>query len=79
VNVIALLLLAEVALIELHGPGGQRIYVNPTEVTSIRAPRGVDRGHFARGTRCLIYLTSQNFLTVTDSCETVRALLEQRW
>jgi len=65
--------LADVDLIELQGPGGhQKIYVNPVEITSVREPRGVDQGHWARGTQCLLVMTNKNFIAVSDTCDAVR-------
>jgi hypothetical protein len=70
------LLPAAIALIELHGPAGQRIFVNPSEVTSIREPHGIDQGHWAKGTRCLVVMADGKFLTVTEACDEVRQKLE---
>ena len=50
-GVTLLAVLIELALVELHGPTGQRIFVNPHEVTSVREPQA--RDHFAKGTHCL--------------------------
>jgi hypothetical protein len=76
-DVILFVLLVALRLIELHGPEGQRIFINPEEVTSVREPRGLAQGHFPRGVRCLIYLTNRNFITVTEDCDTVRQRLQQ--
>src|SRR5215472_4443469 len=66
-----------VELIELHGPQGQRLYVNPAEVTSVRepAPANVDRRPFAPGTKCIVFLADGSFLGVRDACDEVRARL----
>ena len=64
---------ALLALIELHGPGGHRIYVNPNEITSIREPQ--TKGGFTKDARCLVYLTNRNFITVRETCEQVRQKL----
>jgi len=66
-------LLVGLTLIDLHGPGGQLIGINPEEVTSVREPMAKD--HFARGVRCLVYLSNGNFITVTETCITVRKKL----
>ena len=65
----ALLFIANIEFVELHRPGGQAIYINPAEVTSIRQP--TVPGHFSNGTNCLIYLTNRNFITVTETCSDV--------
>jgi len=60
-------------LVELHRPDGEAIYVNPHEVSSLREPSA--QAHFAMGTRCLIYVTSGNFITVRETCmEAVKKL-----
>jgi hypothetical protein len=69
-------LLAYLALIELHTPGGSRIYVNPSEITSVRPLREFGGGgHFAPGTRCVVIMTNGNFNGVTEACEEVRDML----
>ena len=71
------LVLAGLALVELHGPQGQRILVNPPEITSVREPRGLDSGHWARGTKCLLLMADGRIITVVDDCDTVREKLER--
>jgi hypothetical protein len=68
-------LVALLALIELHGPDGHTIHVNPAEITSLRAPQ--TPGGFAKGTRCLITLTNRSFIAVAETCDQVRQKLEQ--
>jgi hypothetical protein len=70
------LVAALLALIEVHGPTHQRIFINPREITSLREPLLKDG--FARGTRCLIYLTNRNFIAVTETCDQVRDKLRTR-
>lgn len=66
---------AQLSFVELHGPDRQIIFVNPQEVTSIREPRNYP-GHFAKGTRCLLFVSNGNFIAVTDPCDFVRTRLE---
>jgi hypothetical protein len=61
---------ALIALVELHGPDGQRYYVNPAEISSVREP--VTREHFAAGTHCIIVTTNGRFLATREGCEEVR-------
>lgn len=60
-------------LIHVHGPAGQEIEVNVVEISSIRQPREDSQSHFAKGTKCLIYMTSGQFIATTESCEDVEA------
>jgi len=69
--------LVELRLAELHGPNGrQEIYVNPGEVASVRAPSAADHAHFAPGARCLVYMSSGNFVLVSETCDEVRQRLQ---
>jgi len=70
-------LLVALDLVELHGPDGkQRIWLAPSQVTSIREPHaGIEAGHFAPGTRCLIFMTNKNFIAVHEHCVDVRTKL----
>jgi hypothetical protein len=74
--ILASLTLFAVVLVELHGPDGKQIiYVNPVEITSIRAPT-VDAGHhFARGTHCVVVMVNRNFIATHETCEEIRAKL----
>lgn len=64
---------AALTLVELHGPEGQRYYLNPVEISTIREPVGNDLRHFSKGTRCLIVTTNGKFLAVHETCDEVRA------
>lgn len=61
-------------LILLTGPDNQRIEVNPDAVTNFRPPRGND--HFAPGVKCLVFLSDGKPLTVIETCDQVKYLLE---
>lgn len=67
---------ALVSLIELHGPNGQRYFINPEQVTSVREPLRRDMKHFSPTTRCVIATTNGGFLAVMETCDRVRALVE---
>lgn len=64
------------AFIELQGPDGQIVYINPYQIISIREPRGTDRGHWAPGTKCLVMTSDGKFITTTDTCAGIRKKLE---
>jgi hypothetical protein len=64
------------ALVQLTGPDGkQRVDINPSEVTSIREPQGVDKGHWAKGTNCLVVMADGKFITTSEECAVVRRRL----
>jgi hypothetical protein len=73
-NIVALAV--AVALVEFHGPAGHRIEINPAEVSSLREPMDIPRGHWARGTRCVIIMTNRMFNAVAEDCLTVEQKLE---
>jgi hypothetical protein len=62
------------ALILLHGPGGQQIHVNPNKVSTLRDPRG--EAHFAPHTHCLVITSNGKFIAVRETCGAVRHLVE---
>jgi hypothetical protein len=69
-------MLVAILLVQLTGPDGkQRIDINPAEVTSIREPSASAEGHFARGTKCIVVMTSGKFVAVHESCTKVRKKL----
>jgi hypothetical protein len=57
------------------GPSGQYVAVNPTEVASIRSPRGTD--HVSRELHCLIFTVDGKFVGVVDPCVKVRQRIEE--
>jgi len=66
-----------VALVELQGPDGQVVYVNPAEVTTVREPRGLNTGHWGAAIKCLVMLADGKFITVINPCDDVRKKLER--
>lgn len=70
------LLLLAAALIQLHGPDGQTIFLNPQQITNFRVPRGGEREHFVRGARCLVFLTDGRYLSIQEPCEQLQQQLK---
>jgi hypothetical protein len=64
-------------LIQLHGPDGQEIDVNPHEVASLREPSSISEGHFPKGVRCVVVMTNGRFNLVKEDCSTVKTLVEE--
>ena len=64
-------------LIQLHGPDGQEVDVNPHEVASLREPGAVPEGHLPKGTRCVVIMTNGRFNSVKEDCSTVKTLVEE--
>jgi hypothetical protein len=70
--------LLAVAFVELHGPSGQVLEINPALVSSIRQPLDVaGPRHWAHGTRCVIVMSNGMFLAVSEDCPTAIKLLGQ--
>ena len=75
-----LLLTAAIAafhLIQLHGPDGQEIDINPHEIASLREPSSISEGHFPKGIRCVIVMTNGRFNLVVENCNTVKIMTEE--
>lgn len=60
-------------LLKLTGLDGQVIEVSPSQIVSIRAPRG----GLHEQVHCLIHTTDGKFITVIESCEEVQQRLER--
>lgn len=56
-----------------HGPDGQMVEVNSTEIVAIRAPRGTDHVH--SDIRCLLFTTDGKFTAVQELCTTVEKMV----
>ena len=65
------------AFVELQGPGGQVIWLNVDRVTNFRRPRGLDQGHFAPGTQCIVFTVDGKHFATSQSCDELRALIER--
>ena len=63
-------------LIQLHGPSGQLIDINPDQVVTLREPRA-DEGHFPRGIRCIVNMTDGKLNVVQEDCLTIRSMIEE--
>ena len=64
-------------LIQLHGPGGQEIDLNPHEIASLREPSSVSEGHFPKDIRCVVVMTNGRFNLVKEDCHTVKTMTEE--
>ena len=72
--IIAAIFIAGVMLVELHGPDGARILLNPDAITSMRAPSGTA----APGMKCALSLANGGVLGVRETCEDVRNIISRR-
>jgi hypothetical protein len=59
--------LAVLVFILVHGPDGQEIELNVSEISSIRQPRETE-GHFNKDVHCVIFMTNGKFVGVEESC-----------
>lgn len=71
----ALLLLAQIELVPLHGPDNQRYWINPMQITSVREPIASDRIHFSPIVHCIIVTVSGKFMPVRETCDQVRRVV----
>jgi hypothetical protein len=69
------LLLLQFVLVELTGPRGHVIELNPHAVVTVRR---VDTGnkHFVTGIHCVVTTVDGKFISVRESCNKVRQLVE---
>lgn len=59
--------------VTLTGPDGQVIQLAPDKVATIRTPRG----EVTKSAHCLIFTTDTKNISVKQTCDEVRRLLEQ--
>lgn len=71
----ALMFISGVEFIELHGPNGQRAFLNPRAISSLREPAGKDLEHFTRNVRCVVVTTNGKFIAVVEPCVGIRDAL----
>lgn len=75
----AIVLANFIDLVQLTGPDGQKVFVNPMEITTLRvlSKLAVVSEHFPKGSHCVIVTTNGKFLPVQETCERVAALVEK--
>jgi hypothetical protein len=62
-------------LIIVHAPNGDEIELNTNEVSSLREPRDAE-GHYHKDVNCVIFMTNGRFISATESCKDIHAMLE---
>jgi len=67
-------------LVRVTGLDGQEIDLNPSQIVSLRSPRGVHdpRGVHHDAVRCLIHTTDGKIVSVVETCQDVLKMLEAR-
>jgi len=68
-------LILALVLVEFHGPSGQRLEINPAEVSSLREPIDI-RGHLAPGTHCVIVMGNGGLIAVAEDCAAAEQKLQ---
>jgi hypothetical protein len=69
---------AVVILVMVHGLGNRSILVNPRQVTSLHAANPSQPNRYLTDeVKCLIGLTDGKFVSVLETCEEVKVILEQ--
>ena len=66
-----LIVLAALHLIFVHGPDQQQIFLNVDEISSIREPRSVTERVVHKDVKCIVFMTSGNFIGTIESCEDI--------
>lgn len=65
-------------LVLLHTVDGREVSVNPEQVTSLHANKAnEDNKLLTSDVSCVVGLTDGKFVSVAESCEAVRKLLEE--
>lgn len=73
--------LAAIVLIVLHSLDGFEIIINPEQVVILRpsseAAKGTPNQLIVTGVRCIVGLSDGKFVSVIETCEQVRVLIEK--
>jgi hypothetical protein len=73
-----LLLVTGLAMVLLHRVDGGVVHVAPSQITSMHAAATPGRNIVANpAARCAVWLADGRVLSVTETCEVVRRLLEE--
>jgi len=75
---LALTFISGVEFIELHGPDGQRAFLNPRAISSLREPVNTDSKHFTKGVHCVVVTTNGKFIAVIETCTQIRDTLDKK-
>lgn len=59
------------ALVELHGPTGQVLDINPALVSSLRMPIDTGGQHWGKNVRCILVMSYGGFVAVAEDCALV--------
>jgi len=72
-------MLLAAALVMLHRVDGGEVLINPDQVTSVHARSGgTDKNrHLTNEAHCALWLTDGKLVSVMESCDRVRQLLEE--
>jgi hypothetical protein len=62
-------------MIILHSATGTEIDLNSHAITNLRNPEP-GNGNFTAGVRCMINMVDGKFVTVIETCEQVRRIME---
>jgi hypothetical protein len=74
----ALIFISGVEFIELHGPDGQRAFLNPKTISSLREPIATDLKHFTGRVHCVVVTTNGKFIAVVETCNYIRDTLDKK-
>jgi hypothetical protein len=65
-----------IALIVLHAVDGREVSINPVMVTSLHAATDQNNKLLTNSVRCRVGLADGKFVSVAESCDAVRKLLQ---
>jgi len=63
--------------IQLHGPGGQTIDINPDQITSLRMPQAGKEEHFGKDVHCIVKMSNGASNAVVEDCALIRKEIER--
>jgi hypothetical protein len=70
-------LAAGALFISVHAPDDQQIFINVTEISSIRQPRDTENQHFQKDVNCVIVMNNGKFIGTIESCLDIIRLIAE--
>lgn len=65
------------AMLLLHAPNGAEVFVNPQMVVNLHARTEEANRHVTDKAQCVIAMADGKFLSVTETCDAVRKMIEE--
>ena len=66
-----------VMLVTVHGPGDQKIEINPDQISSMRKALKKNEVYLHGETQCVLTMTNGKLISTTETCEQVEGKITE--